>query len=222
MAARRPRSRRRVADRAGRHRRHARPPHRAFGAPRRRGGDRGPDRGRRGGVGARSGGGRALVRGRAAAGRRTRLGRRLALLAPRARALAACGRYDDSLPISIRSSACFRRTTRRCGPGDRFGGEGQAAPRPPRRGASGARSGPRGARRPGSPDATALKLELAADSFFTGDQEGFEHWVSAALRTRPAVGMARRPPRRPACTPPPSTCATTSIPPARHSRRRWC
>ncbi len=108
-------------------------------------------------------------------------GRRLGLLAPRARALAACGRYDDSLrdldqvlgllpPDNpelrarvIASAAKVKQLVGRHGEAHR---ELEAALE--------------ALDDPGSPDATALKLELAADSFFTGDQEGFESWVGAA------------------------------------------
>jgi DNA-binding CsgD family transcriptional regulator len=109
-------------------------------------------------------------------------GRRLGLLIPRARALAACGRYDDSLddldevlglmpaddPVLrgrvIASAAKVKQLVGRHGEAHREL-EGALAALPDQ----------------GSPEATTLKLELAADSFFGGDQEDFERWVRAAL-----------------------------------------
>jgi DNA-binding CsgD family transcriptional regulator len=109
-------------------------------------------------------------------------GRRLGLLIPRARALAACGRYDDSLrdldevlsmmpagdPILrgrvIASAAKVKQLIGRHGEAHREL-EGALASLPDQ----------------GSPEASTLKLELAADSFFAGDQEEFERWVRAAL-----------------------------------------
>ncbi len=109
-------------------------------------------------------------------------GRRLGLLIPRARALAACGRYDDSLrdldevlslmpaddPVLrgrvIASTAKVKQLVGRHGEAHReLEGALEALPDQ------------------GSPEATTLKLELAADSFFAGDQPGFERWVRAAL-----------------------------------------
>ena len=109
-------------------------------------------------------------------------GRRLGLLIPRARALAACGRYDDSLrdldevlglmpaddPVLrgrvIASAAKVKQLVGRHGEAHRELERAlEALPDQ------------------GSPEATTLKLELAADSFFGGDQDAFEHWVRAAL-----------------------------------------
>ncbi len=108
--------------------------------------------------------------------------RRLGLLAPRARALAACGRYEDSLvdlaevlelmPADdpalrgrvIASAAKVKQLIGRHGEAHRELEEALAA-----------------LGDPGSSEASTLKLELAADSFFTGDQDGFERWVSGAL-----------------------------------------
>ncbi len=109
-------------------------------------------------------------------------GRRLGLLIPRARALAACGRYDDSLrdldevlglmpaddPVLrgrvIASAAKVKQLVGLHGEAHRELERAlEALPDQ------------------GSPEATTLKLELAADSFFGGDQAAFEHWVRAAL-----------------------------------------
>jgi DNA-binding CsgD family transcriptional regulator len=110
-------------------------------------------------------------------------GRRLGLLIPRARAFAACGLYDDSLgdldevlglmppddPVLrgrvIASGAKVKQLVGRHGEAHREL-EGALAALPDE----------------SSVEASTLKLELAADSFFVGDQAGFERWVSAALR----------------------------------------
>jgi DNA-binding CsgD family transcriptional regulator len=107
---------------------------------------------------------------------------RLGLLAPRARALAASGRYHESLSdldevlalvppeaIEIRarviaSSAKVKQI---------LGRHGEAHEQLERTLAT--------LEDAASPEATTLKLELAADSFFVGDQLGFESWVRAAL-----------------------------------------
>ncbi len=108
--------------------------------------------------------------------------RRLGLLVPKARALSACGRYEDSLADLgvvldlmppddaalrarvIASAAKVKQLVGRHGEAHR---ELEAALA--------------GLADQNSPEAATLKLELAADSFFTGDQKGFEHWVRAAL-----------------------------------------
>jgi DNA-binding CsgD family transcriptional regulator len=112
----------------------------------------------------------------------TDVSRRLALLVPRARALAACGRYEDALadlaevlelmppddPVLrgrvIASAAKVKQL---------IGRHGEA-----KRELTGALEA---LHDPGSSEASTLKLELAADSFFTGDQESFERWVNDAL-----------------------------------------
>ena len=109
-------------------------------------------------------------------------GRRLALLIPRARALAACGRYDESLADLDEVTALI--------PPDAVEVRARVL-------ASGAKVlqilGRHGEARAElertldsledvrSPAASTLKLELGADSFFVGDQAAFERWVGAAL-----------------------------------------
>ncbi len=108
--------------------------------------------------------------------------RRLGLLFPRARALAACGRYEDSLAdlgevldlMPLDDAALRARVIASAAKVKQLLGRHGEAHRELEAALTALTDAT-------SPEATTLKLELAADSFFTGDQDGFEHWVRAAL-----------------------------------------
>ena len=107
---------------------------------------------------------------------------RLGLLVPRARALAACGRFEDSLTdlaevldlMPPENPALRGRVIASAAKVKQLLGRHGEAQRE-LEGALDALDDPT------SQEASTLKLELAADCFFTGDQDGFEHWVSGAL-----------------------------------------